>query len=114
MSSLTLTCAMLMKGKEAVDWPKAGRQLLPEAVATSGADAGGSQLHTLVLRGACQCALPSALWGHMPRRCVVTASSYATGVALPANAGITSSANRRSERSACAWDKVPQANAQIM
>jgi hypothetical protein len=33
---------------------------------------------------------------------VVTALSYATGVALPAKAGITSSANRRSERSACA------------
>lgn len=38
---------------------------------------------------------------------------YATGAALPAKAGITSSANRRSERSACAWAKVPQANAQI-
>ena len=38
---------------------------------------------------------------------------YARGAALPAKAGITSSANRRSERSVCAWGKVPQANAQM-
>lgn len=39
--------------------------------------------------------------------------TYATGAALSAKAGMTSAANRRSERSACSWGKVPQAKAQI-
>ncbi len=43
---------------------------------------------------------------------VVTALPYAVGAALPENAGITSSANRRSERSAWSCGNVPQANAQ--
>jgi hypothetical protein len=49
----------------------------------------------------------------LSHRLVVAALPYVTGVALPANAGITSSVNRRSERSVCSWGKVPQANAQI-
>ena len=44
---------------------------------------------------------------------VVTALPYTIGATLPENAGITSSVNRRSERSVCSWGKVPQANAQI-
>ena len=44
---------------------------------------------------------------------MVTALPYTVGATLPENAGITSSVNRRSERSVCSWGKVPQANAQI-
>ena len=50
---------------------------------------------------------------HMPPHSVDTTLPYATDVALPANAGMTSSTNRRSERSVCSWGRVPQAKAQM-
>ena len=76
-------------------------------------DAERRRLQAVVRRGACLEALPSLLWHTTPIRPAVIALPYATGAALPANAGMTSSVNKCSERSACAWGKLPQANARI-
>ena len=42
-----------------------------------------------------------------------SALAHVANAARPEKAGITSCANRRSERNVCWWGKVPQANAQI-